>query len=91
MDEPIRQKQPVLELNRYRKFEEVPRGLAAASGRAAVAWPRGSARDINVIIARKFLSRGYPASRTQEAFVPLVPDEGVGVAAVIDVPIGTTQ
>ena len=71
--------------------EEVPNRSTSAPPSAAVAGPRRASRDVDVVVAGNLLAHRNIAACHEERVVAFVEHVGIGVAAVIDMPIGSAQ
>jgi hypothetical protein len=89
--EPFCEERLVLVLDVKGEPEEVPYRDTAASRGTAMAWPSRTSRDVDVVVDRNLLAQGNVTTCHEERAVAFVEHVGIGVAAVIDVPIRRTQ
>lgn len=90
-DKPICQQRFIFSLNFQWEFEEITKGLSAAAGSAASAWPRGPSRDIHIVVTRDLFARGNGPSRIQEACCFFIFNVCIRITTVVQVPVRKPQ
>ena len=89
--EPFREQWAILALDVDGKQKEISHRGTFAPRSAAVAGPRCTSRDVDVVVAGNFLARRNITSWHEERAVAFVEHVGTRVATVIDVSIRVAQ